>query len=130
MHALYLFKRDRVSLERSSPYSPTGASSQSTPRCPRTTVAVMHPKVGCAGIAFKADVPAVQQPPCEPDFIQGKPHIQSKFCKYCREGFAVRATNVRKVVRKEGVPVAFTNSPREGFWNNPIDGLEFRVINQ
>ena len=88
----------------------------------------MPPKLGCNGIALKVDVPG--QPTCEPDFIQGKPHIQSKFCKYCREGFAVWASQVRKLVQIDGAQVVFTNSPREGFWNDPVDGVEYRVINQ
>lgn len=85
-------------------------------------------KLGCNSILLKAEVP--DQPICEPDFVQGKPHIQSKFCKYCREGFAVYASHVRKLVQEDGEPAVFTNSPREGFWNDPIDGVEYRVINQ
>ena len=71
-----------------------------------------------------------QQTVCEEGFQAGQPHLQNKFCKICRAGFAVSAAYIRRLPPDS--QAKFINSTRSGFWSSSpeLEGASYRVINQ
>ena len=70
--------------------------------------------------------PAV--PACEPDFVPGKKHLQSKFCPVCRSsGFSIPVTCVRAAT--PGLAEMFANTQGNGVWTRSSTNGKYRLCN-
>ena len=74
-----------------------------------------------------------RQAECEPGFVPGQPHLQHKFCRMCRAGFAVGGNQLRTLTPE--LESVFINSTRGGFWSTWTDettnrNYHYRVINR